>query len=159
MQIPPPDVDPHKMSLINLPIFKPVGQSNDMDERGYLLDSCGCSKKIKHGWRRFQLQKKTWPKRDILFHWTRIGGGGCCEIVIVGITRSKVIFLPCDLEMRFAPQRCPIFRHLNFKGGPNLCTRRFSAPTFPPSRPTNHWKNTMFGDFPTISRAPVFSFF
>ena len=76
MQIPPPDVDPHKMSLINLPIFKPVGQSNDMDERGYLLDpcrvsflmqrrtrknrgclsksmeSCGCSKKIKHGWRR-----------------------------------------------------------------------------------------------------------
>ena len=56
---------------------------------------------------------------------------------MVGITRSKVIFLPCALEMRFAPQRCPIFRHLNFKGGPNLCTRRFSAPTFPPSRPTN----------------------
>ena len=34
MHIPSPDVDPHKMSLIKLLLFKPLGQSNDMDEKG-----------------------------------------------------------------------------------------------------------------------------
>ena len=33
-----------------------------------------------------------------------------------------------------------------------LRTRRFSKPTFRPSGATNHWKNTVFGDFPTFSR-------
>ena len=33
-----------------------------------------------------------------------------------------------------------------------LRTRRFSEPTFRPSRATNHWKNTVFRDFPTFSR-------
>ena len=33
-----------------------------------------------------------------------------------------------------------------------LCTRRFSEPTFGPSRRTNHWKNVGFRDFPNISR-------
>ena len=33
-----------------------------------------------------------------------------------------------------------------------LCTRRFSEPTFRPSGATNHWKNTVFRDFPTFSR-------
>ena len=109
------------------------------------MESCGCSKKIKHGWRRllsgnawtYSSCKKRLGLREIFYSI----GRGLEEVAVVklsGITRSKVIFLPCDLEMRFAPQRCPIFRHLNFKGGPNLCTRRFSAPTFPPSRPTNH---------------------
>ena len=32
-----------------------------------------------------------------------------------------------------------------------LRTRRFSEVTFRPSRPTNHWKNTMTRDFPTFS--------
>ena len=31
-------------------------------------------------------------------------------------------------------------------------TRRFSEPTFRPSGATNHWKNTVFCDFPTFSR-------
>ena len=31
-----------------------------------------------------------------------------------------------------------------------LHTRRFSEPTFRPSGATNHWKNTVFRDFPTI---------
>ena len=30
--------------------------------------------------------------------------------------------------------------------------RRFSEPTFRPSGATNHWKNTVFRDFPTFSR-------
>ena len=38
MQIPSPDVDPHRMSLIKLLLFKPLGQSNDMDEKGNPLD-------------------------------------------------------------------------------------------------------------------------
>ena len=33
-----------------------------------------------------------------------------------------------------------------------LCTRRFSEPTFRPSGAPNHWKNTVFRDFPTFSR-------
>ena len=33
-----------------------------------------------------------------------------------------------------------------------LCTRRFSEPTFRPSGASNHWKNTVFRDFPTFSR-------
>ena len=32
-----------------------------------------------------------------------------------------------------------------------LRTRRFSEPTFRPSGATNHWKNTVFRDFPTFS--------
>ena len=37
-----------------------------------------------------------------------------------------------------------------------LRTRRFSEPTFRPSGATNHWKNTVFGDFPTFSRICIF---
>ena len=57
------------------------------------------------------------------------------------------------LEMCFAPQRRAIFiSHL-----PSwLRTRRFSEPTFRPSGATNHWKNTVFRDFPTFSRTWIF---
>ena len=37
-----------------------------------------------------------------------------------------------------------------------LCTRRFSEPTFRPSGAPNHWKNTLFRDFPTFSRICIF---
>jgi hypothetical protein len=37
-----------------------------------------------------------------------------------------------------------------------LRTRRFSEPTFRPSRATNHWKNTVFRDFPTFSCTWIF---
>ena len=37
-----------------------------------------------------------------------------------------------------------------------LRTRRFSEPTFRPSGATNHWKNTVFCDFPTFSRMCIF---
>ena len=37
-----------------------------------------------------------------------------------------------------------------------LRTRRFSEPTFRPSGATNHWKNTVFCDFPTFSRTWIF---
>ena len=43
------------------------------------------------------------------------------------------------------------------------CASRYSGvqffitePTFRPSRPTNHWKNTAFRDFPNISRVWIF---
>ena len=35
-------------------------------------------------------------------------------------------------------------------------TRRFSEPTFRPSGASNHWKNTVFRDFPTFSRICIF---
>ena len=37
-----------------------------------------------------------------------------------------------------------------------LGTRRFSELTFRPSGAPNHWKNTVFGDFPTFSRICIF---
>ena len=37
-----------------------------------------------------------------------------------------------------------------------LRTRRFSEPTFRPSGDPNHWKNTVFRDFPTFSRICIF---
>ena len=37
-----------------------------------------------------------------------------------------------------------------------LRTRRFSEPTFRPSGAPNHWKNTVFRDFPTCSRICTF---
>ena len=37
-----------------------------------------------------------------------------------------------------------------------LRTRRFSEPTFRPSRHTNHWKNTVIRHFPNISRVSIF---
>ena len=38
-----------------------------------------------------------------------------------------------------------------------LRTRRFSEPTFRPSGAPNHWKNTVFRDFPTFSRMHLLS--
>ena len=95
-----------------------------------------------------------------------------------------VCFVHFDLEMCFAPQRRALFRHLNFQkcsdagalyililkcasrhNGVQLLisrlaswlrTRRFSEPTFRPSGATNHWKNTVFRDFPTFSRICIF---
>ena len=37
-----------------------------------------------------------------------------------------------------------------------LRTRRFSEPTFRPFGASNHWKNTVFRDFPTFSRICIF---
>ena len=55
-----------------------------------------------------------------------------------------VWFVHFDLEMCFAPQRRAIF-HLSS-----------SERTFRPSGAPNHWKITVFGDFPTFSRICIF---
>ena len=96
-----------------------------------------------------------------------------------------VCFVHFDLEMCFAPQRRALFRHLNFQKWsengvfctfwlPNVlrattaCTFSSliwpagSAPAalasllFDPPEPQNHWKNTVFRDFPTFSHICVF---
>ena len=62
---------------------------------------------------------------------------------------NLVCFVHFDFEMCFAPQLRAIFHpHL----ASWLRTRRFSEPTFRPSGASNHWKNTVFRDFPTFSR-------
>ena len=64
-----------------------------------------------------------------------------------------VRFVHFDFEMCFAPQRRAIFiSHL----ASWLRTRRFSEPTLRPSGAPNHWKNTVFRDFPTFSRICIF---
>ena len=94
-------------------------------------------------------------------------------------------FFSFSWQTCFPPQRRALFRHFNFqkvvqtwcvlcvltsKCAPRhnglqffishlpsgLCTRRFSKPTFRPAGATNHWKNTVFCDFPTFLRAWTF---
>ena len=95
-----------------------------------------------------------------------------------------VCFVHFDFKMCFAPQRRALFRRRNFQKWSDhgvlyiltskcasrhngvqifishlaswLRTRRFSEPTFRPSGATDHWKNTVFRDFPTFSRICVF---
>ena len=97
---------------------------------------------------------------------------------------TMVCFVHFDLEMCFAPQRRALFRHLNFQKWSGWCvlyiltwkcasrhngmqffishlaswlrTRRFREPTFRPSGASNHWKNTVFRDFPPFSRTCIF---
>ena len=52
----------------------------------------------------------------------------------------------------FAPQLQFFISHL----ARWLRTRRFSEPTFRPCGATNHWKNSVFRDFPTFSRTCIF---
>ena len=62
-------------------------------------------------------------------------------------------FVHFDLQMCFAPHCVQFFiSHL----ASWLRTRRFSEPTFRPSGAPNHWKNTVFRDFPTFSRICIF---
>ena len=66
---------------------------------------------------------------------------------------TMVCFVHFHFEICFAPQRRQIFiSHL----ASWLRTRRFSEPTFRPSGASNHWKNTVFRDFPTFSRICIF---
>ena len=65
---------------------------------------------------------------------------------------TMVCFVHFDLEMCFAPQRRAIFH----RSCGRLRTRRFSEPTFRPSGATNHWKNTVFRNFPTFSPICIF---
>ena len=95
----------------------------------------------------------------------------------------EMCFAPQRRAMCFAAQRRALFHHLNFQKRSEsifslltskcasrhngvqivishlprrLRTRRFSEPTFRPSRATNHWKNTVFRDFSTFSRTCIF---
>ena len=99
---------------------------------------------------------------------------------------NRTCFDTFYLQTCFAPQRRALFRHLNFQSAPRptvfdtfhfemcfachtsvqfcmshlrrcLGIRRFSEPTFRPSGATEHWKNTVFRSFPTLSRTCIFS--
>ena len=61
-----------------------------------------------------------------------------------------VCFVHFDLKRRF-PTAARNFSFLLW-----LRARRFSEPTFRPSRPTNQWKNTAIRGFPNISCVCIF---
>ena len=67
-----------------------------------------------------------------------------------------VCFVHFDLDMCFAPQRRATFHLSSDHMAPH--TRRFSEPTFRPSRATNHWKTQCFVTFLPF-RAPASCFF
>ena len=114
------------------------------------------------------------PQRRALFRHLKTSKSG----------PNLVCFVHFDLEMCFAPQWRALFRPQLPKVVRTWCvlciltskcashhdsvqffishlaswlrTRRFSEPTFRPSGASNHWKNTMFRDFPTFSRICIF---
>ena len=66
---------------------------------------------------------------------------------------SMVCFVHFDLECASRHNGVQLFiSHL----ASWLRTRRFSEPTFRLSGATDHWKNTVFRDFPTFSRICIF---
>ena len=106
---------------------------------------------------------------------------GFCQHLDFQKCSGPAVFNTFDFEMCFAPQRRALFRHRNFQTWCDLyiltwkCasqhngvqlfishlarwlrTRRFSEPTFRPSGAPNHWKNTVFRDFPSFSRICIF---
>ena len=107
------------------------------------------------------------------------------ETQLPKVVREPSVFNTFDLEMCFAPQRRALFspsqtpkavrssgvlsiftskcvsRHNGVQFFIShlaswLRTRRFSEPTFRPSRATNHWKNTVNPNFPIFSRICIF---
>ena len=101
-----------------------------------------------------QLPKAVWDHKFFtLFPSTCASRRNGVHFLNISTSKSApamVCFVHFDLEMCFAPQRRAIF-HLS-----SGHTRRFSEPTFRPSGATNHWRNTVFRDFPTFSRAWIF---
>ena len=107
-----------------------------------------------------------------------------CKFENEAILRDFLSFWTWQHQKRSNSARLPYFRHLNFQKWSEhgvfwafwlgnlrrattacnfssqlaswLCTRRFSEPTFRPSGATNHWKNTVFRDFPTFSHTWIF---
>ena len=138
--------------------------------------------------RHLNLQK--WSEHGVLCtFWLRnvLRATTACTFFDISTSKSgsrPPVFNTFDFEMCFAPQRRALFRHLNFQVVRTWCvlyiltwkcasrhndvqlfmapvaswlrTRRFSEPTFWPSGATNHWKNTVFRDFPTFSRICIF---
>ena len=107
-----------------------------------------------------------------------------CKFENEAILRDFLSFWTWQHQKRSNSARLPDFRHFNFQNWSEhgvfwafwlgnlrrattacnfssqlaswLCTRRFSEPTFRPSGATNHWKNTVFRDFPTFSHTWIF---
>ena len=80
---------------------------------------------------------------------------------------TLVCFVHFDFQMCFAPQRRALFRDLNFQKWSeplvfctfwlgNVLRATTACNTFRTSGATNHWKNTVFRDFPTFSRICIF---
>ena len=66
---------------------------------------------------------------------------------------KMVCCIDFDFEMCFAPQCVQFF--ISYLAS-WLRTRHFSEPTFGPSGTPNHWKITVFREFPTLSRICIF---
>ena len=97
---------------------------------------------------------------------SRHSGVHCFDILTLKSRPKLVCFVRFDLETRFVPQRCAVFRHPNFKKSSMFAlttwlrrTHRFSE-TFPSSRTRNHWKNIVIcGPGFLTFRPTVSSFF
>ena len=87
-----------------------------------------------------------------------------CQFLLPNASRHNSVFdistsksaptLRCWVHFYFKMCFEPQWRaNVHFSSAQCLRTRRFSEPTFQPSGATKHWKNIMFGDFPTFSFA------
>ena len=67
---------------------------------------------------------------------------------------TLVCFVHFDFQMCFAPQPACTFSSRIWPAG--SAPAALARPTFRPSGAPNHWKNTVFRDFPTFSRICLF---
>ena len=104
--------------------------------------------------------------------WKCASRHNCVHFFNISTSKSApnvVCFVHFNLEMCFARETLKFQKWSDFVASRNngvqlfishltrcLRTRRFSEPTFRPSGATNHWKNTVFRDFPTFSRICIF---
>ena len=91
------------------------------------------------------------PQRRALFH--HLSFQKCRATTACTFSTSKLpsVVRPWKYASRHNGVQCFIFHLASW-----LRTRHFSEPTFRPSGATNHWKNTVFRDFPTFSRTWIF---
>ena len=87
-----------------------------------------------------------------LWHWNVLRATTACTFStsqLVKVVRSWCVL--CILTCKCASRHNGVQFFISHLAS-WLRTRRFSEPTFRPSGATNHWKNTVFRDFPTFSR-------
>ena len=114
------------------------------------------------------------PQRRALFRhlncqkWS--GPGVLCTFWLRNLLRATSACTFSTLQLPKVVRQCCVLYILTWKcasrhNGVHFCisplaswlrTRRFSEPTFRPSGATNHWKNTVFRDFPTFSHIWIF---
>ena len=94
---------------------------------------------------------KSAPRRQFLLRATTACTFSTSQLPKVLRTLGAFSFFTCKCALRHNGVQLFISHLARW-----LRIRRFSEPTFRPSGATNHWKNTVFRNFPTFSHTSIF---